>query len=195
MNSKTLKVRNLIMNSYRLIMVVLLLSCAASALWAYSTYPEPEYISEDYISSSYTQYGEYSYFAKVSEPNPIYPVGHTLTHHTPAYFYTLSPNATIEFSCGFIPSDSADMDVEIDTKIILSAKSRQKDEASFWTKQYSIEKHRPVTLIDDEIHTQSFILYTEDIRGAINDIKKHLRYTQSASAEIGHCKYRNPDRD
>lgn len=183
MNIKILKLKNSIMKKSTIILSILFILCLISSVWGYLSYPEPTYKDESYISSHYTQFGEYNYYALVTESNPIYAESTILNDEYPAYFYTISPNANVNFSYGIEASDSAEMDVDIETKIILYAKSKNKDENSFWTKEYSV-KRNDFKLENNQVYYYHYMLYAQDIQELIEEVKKHLKYSQSASVKI-----------
>lgn len=183
MNVKTLKMKNLVMERYPIILISLILLFVGTFILGCFAYPTSITTDEEFVSSSYTQYGGYDHFAKVTEPNPIYATGTILGESYPAYFYAISPDATINFSCGFIPSDTSKMETTVETKIIASSNTRTKDEIPFWTKTYSVNE-KSSTLNDDEVFNHVYVLDVQDIQRVIDDVKKQLKYSQSATVKI-----------
>jgi len=184
MNLKTLKMKDFVMKKYTLIVLTIVILFIASTIWGCFAYPRETYENEEFIASQYNQCAEYSYYAMVTQSNPVYPKGLALNEAYPAYFYTVSPSANIIFSYGIEASDSAEIDVDITSKIMMTAISRTKNEDPFWEKAYSVNKLDTFTLRNNETYTHDFVLYAKDIEETVDEVKKHLEFSQKASANI-----------
>jgi hypothetical protein len=118
--------------------VVLLLAVVVATLGGYATYTAygaPGTTTEQRQVSSWEATGTYDVSARVSEPNPLYPVD-TQLDDQPAYFLSISPVARGTFGFGYQATNGGDVDVTIQQTLVLRAIDTQPTENGEMTVEY-----------------------------------------------------------
>ncbi|WP_299331784.1 DUF5305 domain-containing protein [Haloplanus sp.] len=117
---------------------VLLLAVVVATLGGYATYTayeSPGTTTEQRQVSSWEATGTYDVSARVSEPNPLYPVD-TQLDDQPAYFLSISPVARGTFGFGYQATNGGDVDVTIQQTLVLRSVDTQQTENGEMTVEY-----------------------------------------------------------
>jgi len=183
MSLQLITLRNQLLDHYVLIRNVLVILLILSSIWTYGVYIKPQYVDKKIVTSHYTQSGNYEYFAKVTESNPLYPVGTELGKEQPAYFFTVSPALQASFSYT-IQADSVDLDVEQKTMVVATAKGSANGTKAFWQKKFLIEDVSNKKILNNEPLTHSFIIDVPDIQSKIKQVQDQLKYSHNTEQEI-----------
>lgn len=174
-----------------------------SAFWMYEEYTGVSYEEKKVLS--YTQRGNYTYSAPVTEPNPLYPEGARLEMGKPAYFFTVSPTMDVSFKYKLEATSSADLNVEAKTMIVASDKEgyggEQKGEEQngeeqngeeqneegqkiFWQKSYQVGDSKSAHLKNADVLTSNFTLDIPKIQAQTKEIQDQLNYSSNPTIEI-----------
>ena len=169
-----------------------------SAFWMYEEYTGASYEEKKVLS--YTQRGNYTYSAPVTEPNPLYPEGTRLEMGKPAYFFSVSPTMDVSFIYRLEATSSADLNVEAKTMIVASDKEGYGEEQNgeeqngeeqngegqkiFWQKSYQVGNSKSVHLKSDDVFTSNFTLNIPKIQAQAKEIQDQLNYSSNPTIEI-----------
>jgi len=180
-----LKLQNIIIERYKpintFLSIVILLSVI---LMAYSLFI-PSYVEQEYVTSSYSTKGVYTYTAYVNGSNPLYPVGTVLSPDHPAYFYSVSPILNMGFTFDIDASDSADVSVSRKTIILATAESyEQIQESILWQKEFPVVNAGDARLSNGDIASHNFSINLAQVNAVVQAVKDDLQYTQETNLTI-----------
>lgn len=185
MKVELLKLQNIIIEQYKpintFLSIVILLSVI---LMAYSLFI-PSYVEQEYVTSSYSTKGVYTYTAYVNGSNPLYPVGTVLPPDQPAYFYSVSPILNMGFTFDIDASDSADVSVSRKTIILATAESyEQIQESILWQKEFPVVNAGDARLSNGDIASHNFSINLAQVNAVVQAVKDDLQYTQETNLTI-----------
>ncbi|MDD4248613.1 MAG: DUF5305 family protein [Methanosarcina sp.] len=135
--------------------------------------------------TSYTQRGNYTYSASVTELNPLYPEGTRLEMGKPAYFFSVSPTLDVSFVYGIEAADSADLNVEAETMIVASGKEGSGEEQKiFWQKKFQVGDSKTVKMKNGDTLTSDFTLDVPETQLKAKAVQDQLNYSSDPTIEI-----------
>jgi hypothetical protein len=153
-------------------------------LMAYSFF-KPSYVEQNYVTSSYSTKGVYSYTAYVNGSNPLYPVGTVLPPNQPAYFYSVSPILNMVFTFGIDASNSADVSVSRKTIILATAENyEQIQETILWQKEYPVVNAGDARLSNGDVASHNFSINLAQVQAVVQAVKDDLQYSQETNLTI-----------
>jgi hypothetical protein len=112
--------RILVNEWFAVVVVVGLLMTAAGGYAAYTAYQTPGTTTEERQVSSWEANGTYTLSARVSEQNPLYPVG-TELRDRPAYFLSISPVTDGTFQFSYRATEGGSATVTVSQTLVLRA--------------------------------------------------------------------------
>ncbi len=185
MKVELLKLQNLVIERYKPIGILLVIIILFSVLlMAYSLF-KPSYVEQDYIASSYSTKGVYSYTAYVNGSNPLYPVGTVLPPDQPAYFYSVSPILNMVFTFGINSSDSSDVSASRKTIILATAENYEEiQEHILWQKEFPVVNAGDVRLSNGDVASHNFSIDIAQVQAVVQAVKDDLEYSQEANLTI-----------
>ncbi|MFD1634156.1 DUF5305 domain-containing protein [Haloplanus ruber] len=109
----------------------------------YTAYASPGTTVEERQVSSWEGNGTYTTTARVTEPNPLYPVGTELSER-PAYFLSVSPRMQGRFAFGYEATDDGSLDVTAESRLVMRsiAESDDGSPVEYWRMEESIDSTR-----------------------------------------------------
>lgn len=153
-------------------------------LMAYSVF-KPSYVEQNYVTSSYSTKGVYSYTAYVNGSNPLYPVGTVLPPNQPAYFYSVSPILNMVFTFGIDASNSADVSVSRKTIILATAENyEQIQETILWQKEFPVVNAGDARLSNGDVASHNFSINLAQVQAVVQAVKDDLQYSQETNLTI-----------
>ena len=118
--------------------LIMIAFAAVGGYVTYTAYENPGTTVETEQVSSWEANGTYTTAARVTEPNPLYPVGTTLTS-SPAYFMTASPVIDGEFRFGYDSTDGGSVTLAVKQELLLRSISEDETEITeYWRKTKSM---------------------------------------------------------
>jgi hypothetical protein len=181
----SLKLKNVIIEKFALLIFVFGMTMVFSGLWTYGAYTGSGYDVQEKLVSSYTQYGTYTYTAPVTEANPLYAKGTILEMGKPAYFFAVSPTVDVSFTYCLEATDSADVSVERETIIVATSKEVSgEEEKIFWQKEFPLKSEGFDHINNGDSVTQEFSLNVPEIQAMVKGVQDQLKYSQDSTIEI-----------
>lgn len=178
-----LKLKNILIDNAKILLFVFFLMMIFSGLWMYEEYAGASY--EEKNVTSYTQRGNYTYSASVTEPNPLYPEGTKLEMGNPAYFLSVSPTEDISFVYSIEAADSADLSVEAKTMIVASGKEGSGEEQKiFWQKNFQVGDSKTAKMRNGDALTSNFTLDVPKTQLMVKEVQDQLNYSSDPTIEI-----------
>ena len=177
------KIKNQIIEKKNLLMAIVIAFIVLSAVWlAISMKPTQE--TQAIVASTYTQHALYTYSATASVDNPLYPIGTNIGMGKPAYFYAVSPALDMSFLYGLDASDSADVNGNINTVVLISGQSKDGDNiTTYWQKTIPVASSRFV-LQSNKATKQDFTVNMGDVQNTIKTISNQLNYTDDTDIVV-----------
>lgn len=161
--------QSLTAEKFTLILPVVIVCVILSGLFVYASWYMPEYRDVTVDVPWYSLDGRYEYRAVVTEGNPLWPVGTTLTDN-PVYFFAAAPELQTTFSF-LAEGKSVDLNVVSHTVAVLSMKE---EGTTYWSKEVAIAEHAGP--LQSGVYQNSFTLDMEDMQGRLNQIKEYLGF-------------------
>ncbi|MFC7173994.1 hypothetical protein ACFQL0_12795 [Haloplanus litoreus] len=115
---------------------------------AYTAYASPGTTVEERQVSSWEGNGTYTTAARVTEPNPLYPVDTDLSNR-PAYFLSVSPEMQGRFGFSYRASDGGSLDVGIRNRLVMRAASEGRIRPSTGGWRSRLDRPRPRTSVPE----------------------------------------------
>ncbi len=161
--------QSLTAEKFTLILPVVVVCVILSGLFVYASGYMPEYRDVTVDVPWYTIDGRYEYRAVVSEENPLWPVGTTLTDN-PVYFFAAAPELQTTFTF-LVEGETVDLNVVSHSVAVLSMKDA---EATYWSKEVVIAEHAGP--LQSGVYRNSFTLDMRDMQRRLNEIKEYLDF-------------------
>ncbi|MDR7666569.1 DUF5305 family protein [Methanosarcina sp. Z-7115] len=178
-----LKLKNILIDNAKIFLFVFFLMMIFSGLWMHEEYAGASY--EEKNVTSYTQRGNYTYSASVTEPNPLYPEGTKLEMGNPAYFLSVSPTEDISFVYSIEAADSADLIMEAKTMIVASGKEGAGEEQKiFWQKNFQVGDSKTAKMSSGDALTSNFTLDVPKTQLMVKEVQDQLNYSSDPTIEI-----------
>ncbi len=115
-----LRIRAALDGRVGVVVAAALVLALAGGYAAYTAYESPGTTVEQRQVSSWSANGSYTTGARVTEPNPLFPVGIDLADR-PAYFRSISPTLQGRFAFVYRASDGGSADVTVEQTLVLRA--------------------------------------------------------------------------
>lgn len=163
------RLQSLTSEKFTLILPIVIVCLIVSGFFVYSSFYMPEYRDVAVETPWYTVDSRYEYQAVVSEENPLWPVGTTLTDN-PVYFFAAAPELQTTFTF-LVEGEDVDLNVVTHTVAVLSMKD---PETTYWSKEVVIaERAGP---LQSGAFQNSLTLNIEDMQERLNEIKEALGF-------------------
>jgi hypothetical protein len=134
-----LQLKNILRKNWIIFLAVFGLLFTFSSYQIYLKYVNPSFENKNITVSSYTQYGNYSYFTEVSKQNPIYLTGTILDMNESAYYFVTSPIPDFSFVYRVNASDSVNIIATPKVSIIAMCKNNDnKDPKILWQREFPV---------------------------------------------------------
>lgn len=156
---------------HKVLLIVAIAGLAGSCGWAYWEYTDHHTETVKTVDYGYTYSGTYSISATVTEENPVYDMG-TVLSDMAGYFYAVSPNATVDFSFMFEPTES-DASVDVSTETYLMLLEQNDEGVAFWSKRIPLSSSSGSVEGEGTI-SDSFVLDAAMLRARIMEIRDSL---------------------
>ena len=163
------KFQSLTSEKFTLVLPIVIVCVIISGFFVYSSWYMPEYRDVTVDLPWYSIGGEYEYRAVVSEGNPLWPVGTTLTDN-PVYFFAATPELQTTFTF-LAEGEDVDLDVVSHTVAVLSMKE---SETTYWSKEVVIAENAGP--LKSGVYQNSFTLDMEDMQQRMNEIREYLGF-------------------
>lgn len=146
-----------VLNEWIIVIVFLMLALAAvGGYMTYTAYENPGTTVETEQVSSWEANGTYTTAARVTKPNPLYPIGTTLQGN-PAYFTAASPIIDGQFRFGYNATGSGSMTMTAQQTLILRSISNDgTGTTEYWRTTKPIGQRRMDDVGPGEMMTASF---------------------------------------
>ncbi|MDK2916600.1 MAG: hypothetical protein PWR25_1157 [Euryarchaeota archaeon] len=161
--------QSLTAEKFTLVLPVVIVCVILSGLFVYASWYMPEYRDVTVDVPWYALDGRYEYRAVVTEENPLWPVGTTLTDN-PVYFFAAAPELQTTFSFR-AEGNSVDINVVSHTVAVLSMKE---EKTTYWSKEVAIAEHAGP--LQSGVYRNSFTLDMKDMQGRLNQIREYLGF-------------------
>jgi hypothetical protein len=117
-----LRIRKFVDDQYLVIVVVLLLLSVGGMWVSYTAYLDPGTQTETRTASEWRRTATFDHGSTVTTDNPVYDTGQRLRNQQ-AYFPFVSPDLTGEYRFQYVASDSGDVDMDVNIRLILRGRS------------------------------------------------------------------------
>lgn len=124
-----LRLRHTIRQWFVPIIGLLLVTAAVGAGTVYATYVEPGETTEEHVVSTWSETADFSHSATVQRDTSAFREG-TELRNRPVYYSQVSPDVNVEYSTGYVASDSGSLDIE--TTLELLWQNTDADENVLW---------------------------------------------------------------
>lgn len=161
--------QSLTAEKFTLVLPVVAVCIIVSGLFVYASWYMPESRDVTVDVPWYSIDCEYEYRAVVSEGNPLWPVGTTLTDN-PVYFFAATPELQTTFTF-LVEGEAVDLDVVSHTVAVLSMKE---SDTTYWSKEVVIAENAGP--LQSGVYLNSFTLDMEDMQRRLNEIKEYLDF-------------------
>jgi len=161
--------QSLTAEKFTIALPVVILCIILSGLFVYASWYMPEHREVTVDVPWYSLDARYEYRAIVSEENPLWPVGTTLTD-SPVYFLAATPKLQTTFSL-LARGDAVDLNFVSHTVAVLSMKESG---ATYWSKEVVIAEDAGV--LKSGAYPNSFDLDMADMQRRLNEIKEYLGF-------------------
>ncbi|NLM30598.1 MAG: DUF5305 domain-containing protein [Methanomicrobiales archaeon] len=166
---KIKRLQSLTSEKFTLVLPFAILCLALSGFFVYSSFYMPEYRDVTVETPWYTVDSRYEYRAIVSEENPLWPVGTTLTEN-PVYFFAAAPEVQTTFTL-FAEGKDVNLDVVSHTSAVLSMRDSG---TTYWSKELPIAEHAGP--LQSGALQNSFTLNVRDMQNQLNRIREGLGF-------------------
>lgn len=184
LDPELLKFKNLIIERFWIIFLIIGVLLVLSGFWAFKVYTEPVYEIKEVPDSFYIYSANYDYTAKVTESNPIYSVGEEL-EGKPAYFFSVSPTFDMTFSFEVTSSSPMNLSVESETMVVATASgSNEGKQEIFWQKKFPIHQEKRSSMTSGDAIISDFSVNVSKIQAMVKDVQDQLKYSESTSIEV-----------
>ena len=112
-----LRLRHTIRQWFVPIVGLLLVTAAVGAGTVYATYVEPGETTEEYVVSTWSETADFSHSATVQRDTSAFREG-TELRNRPVYYSQVSPDVNVEYSTGYVASDSGSLDIETTLELL-----------------------------------------------------------------------------
>jgi len=134
-----LKLKNTLRKNWIIFFAIFVLLFTFFSYQIYFRYVNPSFENKNITVSSYTQYGNYSYFTKISGQNPIYLTGTILGMNESVYYFATSPIPDFSFVYRINASDSVNIIATPKVSIIAMCKNKDnQDPKILWQKEFPV---------------------------------------------------------
>lgn len=138
-NLMILKLKNTLRKNWIIFFAIFVLLFTFFSYQIYFRYVNPSFENKNITVSSYTQYGNYSYFTKISGQNPIYLTGTILGMNESVYYFATSPIPDFSFVYRINASDSVNIIATPKVSIIAMCKNKDnQDPKILWQKEFPV---------------------------------------------------------
>ena len=180
-----LKLKNTLINNSRIFIVVLGVAIILSCSWIYETYTQDVYEEQEELISSYTQHGNYTYIALVTEKNPLYSKGTRLEMGKPMYFFAVSPTLDVSFAYKLNATDSTTIRVECETVVVATSKENSgESQKIIWEKEFPVKEMGYVNIGNKDVLIHKFSLNVSEIQSKVTEIQNQIKYSSGTTIEI-----------
>jgi len=132
MGDRRARTRSFLDRQFRVVVVVLVVLSLVGGWVTYGAYVDPGTTTEERTVSSWSTTGEYRHSATVTETNPLYPVGETLSNQS-TYLPLATPvlNGSLVFA--YDASDSGNLSVRTERRVLVrSVEDRRRRTVEVW---------------------------------------------------------------
>ena len=134
-----LKLKNTLRKNWIIFFAIFGLLFTFSTYHIYFKYVNPSFEEKNITVSSYTQYGNYSYFTKISGQNPLYSTGTILDMNGSVYYFATSPIPDFSFVYSINASDSINITAIPKVSIIAMCKNNDNKESKIlWQREFPV---------------------------------------------------------
>jgi hypothetical protein len=159
------------------VVALLLLVAAVGGAVTYTTYVAPGSHVETRAGPTATYSGGFSHQATVTETNPVFPVGETLSDRS-VYLTRVSPTLNGTFRYSYTASDGGALTVDGTLSLVVRAVDESGDGTSeYWRTTRELDGVEGRTLGPDESLTLSFAANVTAIQSEIERIRRDLGTT------------------
>jgi hypothetical protein len=134
MSDWEIRARGALTKNFALVVGCMLVLAAAGGWVTYSTHVDPGTHVEERPGAWWETTAEFGHAATVTEPNPVYPVGTTLTDRS-AYYGAIAPRLDGNFTYGYAASEGGSLTLAVDADVVLQAVERNQSgavETRYW---------------------------------------------------------------
>lgn len=128
MSDWEIRARGVITGNFALVVGCMLVLAAAGGWVTYATHVDPGTHVEERPGAWWETTAEFGHAATVTEPNPVYPVGATLTDRS-AYYGAIAPRLDGNFTYGYAASEGGSLTLRVDADVVLQAVERNQSGA------------------------------------------------------------------
>ncbi len=151
------------------IIIGLLVVGALGGWFAYQTHANPGVETNERTVATWSEQGTNSHAAEVTEPNPLFQEGQTLSGRS-AYFTRISPEVQAAYTYSYSASDTGSLDVTLNTT--LRIQSVDDDDATYWSVTESLQGTHVEDVSPGESITVDATINVSQVAAEINRIQE-----------------------
>jgi hypothetical protein len=129
MDDRLLRARALLDEQFAVVVAILVVLALAGGWLTYTTYATPDTTSEERTVSSWRTAGSFNHSATVTERNPVYPVGTTLTNRS-IYFTEVTPRLDGTYTFTYDASDRGELNGTVSLEAVLRSVEETQDRST-----------------------------------------------------------------
>lgn len=129
MDDRLLRARALLDEQFAVVVAILVVLALAGGWLTYTTYATPETTTEERTVSSWRTAGSFDHSATVTERNPVYPVGTTLTNRS-IYFTEVTPRLDGIYTFTYDASDRGELNGTVSLEAVLRSVEGNQDQST-----------------------------------------------------------------